>query len=79
MIFPPWAFYLFGVALVIVALADTAYVTVLFARGHVEKMWPVKLLVAMVEALVTTTFSTVFGWVLFPFACLTKAGAEKAR
>ena len=37
-------------------------------------MWPVKLLVAMVEALVTTTFSTIFGWVLFPIKCIAEPG-----
>lgn len=118
MIFPAWVFYMLGVILVVVAIADTVrqrtkivhsprcpgtallcawlpsacrhitlmirkqgalqwrgcnlinslqiYVTILFARGHVEKMWPVKLLVVMVEALVTTTFSTIFGWVRSP-------------
>ena len=67
---PQYIFFTFASFLVLAAVADIFHVMRLFASGHVEKMWPVKTLVILVEAMVTTGFSTIFGWMLVPIRCL---------
>ena len=40
----PWIIFVFALVLVMVCLADSAYVGFLFNKGSVDRMWPVKIL-----------------------------------
>mmetsp|Transcript_64872 Transcript_64872/g.159688 ORF Transcript_64872/g.159688 Transcript_64872/m.159688 type:complete len:1424 (+) Transcript_64872:141-4412(+) len=67
---PRFAYFAAAACVVLVALADTVYVAVIFSAGHVQKLWPVKLLKFLVASLVTILFSTLIKLVLIPIECL---------
>eukprot|EP00288_Rhodomonas_lens_P000376 CAMPEP_0177735028 /NCGR_PEP_ID=MMETSP0484_2-20121128/24554_1 /TAXON_ID=354590 /ORGANISM="Rhodomonas lens, Strain RHODO" /LENGTH=173 /DNA_ID=CAMNT_0019248557 /DNA_START=165 /DNA_END=683 /DNA_ORIENTATION=- len=69
-VIPRIVFFLVAVVLIIGALADTFYVARIFKHGNVRNMLPVKILRLLVGAIVTTLFTTVLEWVLYPMECL---------
>ncbi|KAJ1493171.1 hypothetical protein T484DRAFT_1769398 [Baffinella frigidus] len=65
---PRYTFFIVGVILVSIAVADTWYVTHLFQQGGIQKLWPVKLLRFIVATVVTVFFNSLVKWLMVPLA-----------
>jgi hypothetical protein len=66
---PPWAFFIASALLIFFIILDALYVGWLYKNGRVHTMWPVKLLRFLVTLLITTLYSNVLQFAIFPVNC----------
>jgi hypothetical protein len=70
---PPWAFFITSALLIFAAILIGTYVGWLYKHGRVHTLWPVKLLRFTISLVVTTFYSNVLQFAIFPVNCYTSS------